>query len=256
MSGTMSAAFSLSGKRVMVTGANTGIGQGIAVSVARAGGAAIGVGRSSMDETRKLVETAGGAFAAIRCDLADPAAARAMFDKAWDEHGPLDGLVNNAGIIRRADALDFSEEDWNDVLDVNLKTLFVLCQAFGRKLVAAKRPGKIVNVASMLSFQGGIRVACYTPSKHGVVGVTKVHANQWAAKGLNVNAVAPGYVETNNTEALRADPERSAAILARIPAGRWGNPADIGDAAAFLLAPASDYIHGAVIPVDGGWLAR
>lgn len=252
----MNTAFSLAGRRIMVTGANTGIGQGIAVSIARAGGAVIGVGRSAMDETAGLVEAEGAAFKAVQCDLADSAAAGRMFDAAWDEHGPVDGLVNNAGIIRRADALDFSEADWDDVMDVNLKTLFVLSQAFGRRLVAEGRPGKIVNVASLLSFQGGIRVASYTASKHGVLGITRLLANEWAAKRINVNAVAPGYIETNNTEPLRADADRNAAILGRIPAGRWGRPEDIGDTAVFLLAPASDYMHGAVVPVDGGWLAR
>lgn len=252
----MSGAFSLAGRRVMVTGANTGIGQGIAISIARAGGSVIGVGRSAMDDTARAVKEAGGKFAAVHCDLADSNAARAMFDAAWDEHGPLDGLVNNAGIIRRADALDFTEADWDDVMDVNLKTLFMLSQAFGKRLLASGRTGKIVNIASMLSFQGGIRVASYTASKHGVLGITRLLACEWAEKGINVNAVAPGYIETNNTEALRADPDRSTAILARIPAGRWGRPEDIGDAAVFLLAPASDYMHGAVIAVDGGWLAR
>ena len=180
-----------------------------------------------------------------------------MLDRVWDENGPLDGLVNNAGIIRRADAVDFTEADWDDVIDVNLKTVFFLCQAFARRVLAdAGRRGKIVNIASVLSFQGGIRVASYTASKHGVLGITRLLACEWAAKGINVNAIAPGYIETNNTEALRADPDRSAAILARIPAGRWGGPEDIGDAAVFLLAPASDYMHGAVVPVDGGWLAR
>ena len=252
----MNPAFSLSGRRIVVTGANTGIGQGIAVSIARAGGVVVGVGRSAMDETARLVEAEGAVFTPVRCDLADAAAARAMFEAAWDDHGPFDGLVNNAGIIRRADALDFTEADWDDVMDVNLKTLFQLSQAFARRLVAADRPGKIVNVASLLSFQGGIRVASYTASKHGVLGITRLLANEWAAKRINVNGVAPGYIETNNTEALRADADRSSAILGRIPAGRWGRPEDIGDTAVFLLAPASDYMHGAVIPVDGGWLAR
>lgn len=252
----MNAAFSLKGRRIMVTGASTGIGQGICVSVARAGGSAIGVGRSGMDETAALVRRAGGGFTPVGCDLADSTAAGAMFDAAWDEHGPIDGLVNNAGIIRRADALEFGEADWDDVMDVNLKTLFVLCQAFGRRLVGAGRRGKIVNVASMLSFQGGIRVASYTASKHGVLGITRLLACEWASMGINVNALAPGYIETNNTAALRADPDRSASILSRIPAGRWGRPEDIGDAAVFLLAPASDYMHGATIAVDGGWLAR
>jgi 2-dehydro-3-deoxy-D-gluconate 5-dehydrogenase len=249
-------AFSLAGKRILVTGANTGIGQGIAVAVARAGGAVVGVGRSTMEETAAQVETLGGSFAPVICDLGDHAAASTVLDEAWMRLGPIDGLVNNAGIIRRADATDFSEADWDDVMDVNLKSLFFLCQAFGRKALGAGREGRIVNIASVLSFQGGIRVASYTASKHGVLGVTRALACEWAAKGVNVNAIAPGYIVSNNTEALRNDPDRSAAILGRIPAGRWGKPEDIGDAAVFLLAPASAYMHGAVVPVDGGWLAR
>ena len=249
-------AFSLAGKRVIVTGANTGIGQGIAVSIAKAGGEVIGVGRSSMEETGQLVRNAGANFVEVSCDLGDHEAAQAMFDQAWEEHGPVDGLVNNAGIIRRADAVDFTEADWDDVMDVNLKSLFFLCQAFGRRVMVEQRRGRIVNVASVLSFQGGIRVASYTASKHGALGITRLLACEWAQKNVNVNAIAPGYIETNNTAALRADPDRSTAILARIPAGRWGVPADIGDAAVFLLAPASNYMHGAVVPVDGGWLAR
>jgi 2-deoxy-D-gluconate 3-dehydrogenase len=249
-------AFSLAGRRILVTGANTGIGQGICVAIAKAGGAVIGVGRSSMEETAALVQTEGAAFTPVTCDLADHAAASAMLDQAWDTSGVIDGLVNNAGIIRRADAVDFSETDWDDVMDVNLKSLFFLCQAFARKALAAQREGRIVNIASVLSFQGGIRVASYTASKHGVLGITRLLACEWAAKGINVNAIAPGYVVSNNTEALRNDPDRSAAILSRIPAARWGKPEDIGDAAVFLLAPASAYMHGAVVPVDGGWLAR
>jgi 2-deoxy-D-gluconate 3-dehydrogenase len=249
-------AFSLEGRRVMVTGANTGIGQGIALAVARAGGAVIGVGRSPMEETAQKLAALGGTFEPVICDLGEPKKAKAMLEDVWERTGPLDGLVNNAGIIRRADAVDFSEADWDDVIDVNLKTLFFLCQAFGRRALAEGRQGKIVNIASVLSFQGGIRVASYTASKHGALGITRLLACEWAAKGINVNAIAPGYVETNNTEALRADAERSAAILARIPAGRWATPDDMGGAAVFLLAPASDYMHGAVIPVDGGWLAR
>jgi 2-dehydro-3-deoxy-D-gluconate 5-dehydrogenase len=249
-------AFSLADKRVIVTGANTGIGQGIAVSIANAGGEVIGVGRSSMEETGQLVRNAGANFVEVNCDLGDHKAAQAMLDNVWASQGPVDGLVNNAGIIRRADAVDFSEADWDDVIDVNLKSLFFLCQAFGRRVMAAGRQGRIVNVASVLSFQGGIRVVSYTASKHGVLGVTRLLACEWAQKGLNVNAIAPGYIETNNTAALRADPDRSSAILGRIPAGRWGVPADIGDTAVFLLAPASNYMHGAVVPVDGGWLAR
>lgn len=213
----------------------------------------LGIGRSSMDETAGMI---AGRFTPVMADLSSEAARRDLIPKLWAEHGPLDGLVNNAGIIRRADATDHSEADWDDVLDINLRALFFLCQAFGREVIASGRRGKIVNVASLLSFQGGIRVAAYTASKHGVAGVTQTLSNEWAGKGLNVNAIAPGYVVSNNTEALRADPDRSTAILARIPAGRWGNPADIGNAAVFLLAPASDYMHGTVVPVDGGWLAR
>jgi 2-deoxy-D-gluconate 3-dehydrogenase len=249
-------AFSLEGRTLLVTGANTGIGQGIALSVARAGGHVLGAGRSSMDETAELVADVGGRFTALAADLSDIGRAQGMLEAAWEAHGPIDGLVNNAGIIRRVDALDFSEEDWDSVMDVNLKSLFFLSQAFARRALGAGRCGKIVNIASMLSFQGGIRVASYTASKSGVLGITRLLACEWAARGINVNAVAPGYIETNNTEALRADPDRSAAILSRIPAGRWGEPSDIGDAVAFLLAPASDYMHGAVVPVDGGWLAR
>lgn len=247
-------AFSLDGKTVLVTGANTGIGQGIALSIGRAGGRVIGVGRSSLEETAGMMAGIGADFVPVSADLS--AGAPEMFERAWDEHGAIDGLVNNAGIIKRVDAVDFTEADWDTVMDVNLKATFFLCQAFGRKVLDAGRTGKIVNIASMLSFQGGIRVASYTASKHGVLGITRLLANEWAARGINVNAIAPGYIESNNTAALRADADRSAGILARIPAGRWGEPSDIGDAAVFLLSRAAGYMHGAVVPVDGGWLAR
>ena len=246
------AAFSLEGKTIMVTGANTGIGQGIAVAIARAGGQVAGVGRSDMNETAALI---GDAFTPVTCDLADKDAAVGMLERAWADR-PIDGLVNNAGIIRRADAVDVTEDDWDAVFAVNLRSLFFLSQAYGKAVLSAGRTGKIVNIASLLSFQGGIRVPAYTASKHAVAGVTQALSNEWAARGINVNAIAPGYIESNNTTALRADPERSAAILARIPAGRWGQPSDIGDAAVFLLSRASDYMHGAIIPVDGGWLGR
>jgi 2-deoxy-D-gluconate 3-dehydrogenase len=209
-----------------------------------------------MAETAALMAKEGAEFAEVLADLGSAKEAQAMFDAAWDRHGPIDGLVNNAGIIKRVDAVDFTEDDWDAVMDINLKTMFFLAQSMGRKALAGSRPARIVNIASMLSFQGGIRVASYTASKSGVLGITRLLANEWAAKGINVNAIAPGYIETNNTEALRNDPGRSASILGRIPAGRWGVPSDIGDAAVFLLAPASNYMHGAVIPVDGGWLAR
>jgi 2-dehydro-3-deoxy-D-gluconate 5-dehydrogenase len=250
-------AFSLEGKSVIVTGANTGIGQGIALAIGRAGGNVIGVGRSSMDETAAAFAPTGGQFHALKADLSDHKAAQAMVDEAFAAHGPIAGVVNNAGIIRRNDAIDFTEEDWDAVMDTNLKSVFFIAQAYARHVLKSDAPrGKIVNIASVLSFQGGIRVASYTSSKSGVLGLTRLLACEWAQKGINVNAIAPGYIETNNTDALRADPDRSKAILDRIPAARWGAPSDIGDAAVFLLAAASDYMHGAVVPVDGGWLAR
>jgi 2-deoxy-D-gluconate 3-dehydrogenase len=253
-------AFSLEGKSVMVTGANTGIGQGIALAIGRAGGNVIAVGRSSMEETETLFRQSSaisGSISHKSMDFGAKVDPKMMLDEAWDEHGPIHGLVNNAGIIRRADALDFTEKDWDEVMDINLKTVFFLSQTFARRVLqVSEKKGKIVNIASMLSFQGGIRVASYTASKSGVMGLTRLLACEWAEKGINVNAIAPGYVETNNTKALRQDPDRSAQILGRIPAGRWGEPSDIGDAAVFLLAAASDYMHGTTIPVDGGWLAR
>jgi len=249
-------AFSLAGRRIMVTGANTGIGQGICLAAGRAGASVVGVGRSSMEETAGMMRALGAPFEAVSCDLSVSAAAAAMLDEVWSASGPLDGLVNNAGIIRRADAIDFTEADWDAVVDLDLKSLFFLSQAFARRALADGRQGRIVNIASLLSFQGGIRVASYTASKHGVLGLTRLLACEWAGKGINVNAVAPGYVVSNNTEALRNDPDRNAAILARIPAGRWAEPDDIADPVVFLLSPASRYMHGAVVPVDGGWLAR
>ncbi len=198
------------------------------------------------------IEAAGGSGTALLLDLSDPAAGAARLGEA----GHLDILVNNAGIIRRAESQDFSEADWDDVMDVNLKAVFLMCQAFGKAAIARGTGGRIVNIASLLSFQGGIRVPAYTASKHGVAGLTKLLANEWSAHDINVNAVAPGYIATNNTAALRDDPERAAEILGRIPAGRWGDPADIAGAVAFLCMPASNYVTGAVLNVDGGWLAR
>lgn len=249
-------AFSLDGRTVMVTGANTGIGQGIAVAIARAGGDVVGVGRSGMDETARLVAEIGGTFVSVQADLANAADAQSMLDDAWERWGPIDGLVNNAGIIRRADAVDVTQADWDDVMDVNLKSTFFLCQSLARRAQAGGRGAKIVNIASVLSFQGGVRVAAYTASKSGVLGITRLLANEWASRGINVNAIVPGYIDTNNTAALLADPDRSEAILGRIPAGRWGQPSDIGDSAVFLLSRASNYMHGAAVAVDGGWLAR
>jgi 2-deoxy-D-gluconate 3-dehydrogenase len=246
----MSDPFRIDGMRALVTGANTGIGQAIALSLAERGAHVVAAGRSSCAETVRAIEAAGGSGEALTLDLSDPrkAAARLPTD--------LDILVNNAGVIRRADAVDAAEEDWDDVLTVNLKAVFLLSQAFARAAVAAGRAGRIVNVASLLSFQGGIRVPAYTASKHGVAGLTKALANEWAARDVTVNAVAPGYIATNNTRALRDDPARSAEILGRIPAGRWGEPSDIGGAVAFLCTPAARYVTGSVLSVDGGWLAR
>lgn len=249
-------AFDLSGKRILVTGANTGIGQGISLSLAKAGAHVVGIGRSAMDETRALVDEAGGAMSEMRCDFSDMDQTRLLIDSVWDEGGPLDGVVNNAGIIRRADSEQFAEKDWDDVIAVNLKAPWLIAQTFGRRVIAEGRKGKIVNIASLLSYQGGIRVPSYTASKHGIEGLTKILCNEWAAKGINVNAIAPGYIATNNTIALREDPKRSADILGRIPTGRWGEAADIGDTATFLMADAANYINGTTIAVDGGWLAR
>lgn len=239
--------FSLQGRRALVTGANTGIGQAIAIALGEAGADVTCAARRDCDATLAAIPSGR----AIRLDLSDPLAARDLFDGET-----YDILVNNAGTIRRADSLDFSEADWDDVMDLNLKAVFFTAQAFARALVARQGPGNIVNIASLLSVQGGIRVPSYTASKHGVAGLTKLLANEWAAKGINVNAVAPGYVETSNTEALRADPERNRAILERIPAGRWGRPEDIAGAAVFLCSPAAAYVHGTTLTVDGGWLAR
>jgi 2-dehydro-3-deoxy-D-gluconate 5-dehydrogenase len=249
-------AFDLSGRRIVVTGAGTGIGQGMTLSLIRAGAEVVGVDLMEMDETASLVAKMGGSFAPFAANLGDRGTALSLIDTLSKKFGPLDGLCNNAGIIRREDSENLSEKDWDEVVAINMTAVFLLSQAFGRTLLTKGRKGKIVNTASLLSFQGGIRVASYTASKHGVAGITKILANEWAAKGINVNAIAPGYIATNNTAALRADPKRSAEILGRIPAGRWGVPSDIGDTAAFLMAPASDYIHGIIVPVDGGWLAR
>lgn len=243
--------FSLNGQRAFVTGANTGIGQAIAVGLAQAGACVICAGRRARDETAAMIRDVGGTASSVLVDFTDPMAGQGLFMGQ-----PIDILVNNAGIIRRNDTVDFSEEDWDAVMNVNLKALFFTTQAFARAVLARGGQGKVVNIASLLSFQGGIRVPSYTASKHGVAGLTKVLANEWAAKGINVNAVAPGYISTNNTEALRVDPQRNAAILDRIPAGRWGEADDIAGAATYLCTPAANYVHGAVLNVDGGWLAR
>ncbi len=252
----MAPTFRLDGRCALVTGAAQGLGQAMAVALAGAGADVAAVDIGKLDETRARVEAAGRRFAAVERDLRGTAAARDVVEAAVRALGRLDILINNAGIIRRADAIDFSEKDWDDVIDVNLKSVFFLAQAAARQFVAQGGGGKIVNVASMLSFQGGIRVPSYTAAKSGVLGLTRLLANEWAAKRINVNAIAPGYMATANTAPLRADAVRSAEILARIPAGRWGEPDDLAGAVVFLCSPAADYVHGAVLAVDGGWLAR
>lgn len=248
----MSDPFRIDGKRALVTGANTGIGQAIAIGLAERGAHVIAAGRSSCAHTVSLIEQAGGTGEELHMDLSDPVAAAVTLASAGD----LDILVNNAGIIRREDSINYSEADWDDVMEVNLKAVFMLSQAFAKAAIARDAAGRIVNIASLLSFQGGIRVPAYTASKHGVAGLTKVFANEWADKDITVNAVAPGYIATNNTTALREDPKRSVEILGRIPAGRWGDPSDIAGAVSFLCAPAAGYVTGVVLNVDGGWLAR
>jgi 2-dehydro-3-deoxy-D-gluconate 5-dehydrogenase len=247
--------FDLGGRVAVVTGANTGIGQSIAVALAAAGADVALVGRLSADETAELVRAQGRRAILIGADLSSIAPVNDVVEQTVAELGGVDILVNNAGIIRRADAVDFTEADWDAVIDTNLKSLFFLSQAAGRRMIEAGR-GKIINIASLLSFQGGIRVPSYTASKSGVAGLTKLLANEWAAKGLNVNAIAPGYIATNNTAALQADETRNRQIMERIPAGRWGKTSDLCGAAVFLASAASDYVNGHILAVDGGWLAR
>jgi 2-dehydro-3-deoxy-D-gluconate 5-dehydrogenase len=247
--------FRLDGRTALVTGANTGIGQALAIGLARAGAKLVLVGRSSMADTAQALDAIGAAYHTITADLSSVSPLAAIADEAAEWGGSLDILVNNAGIIRRADAIDFTEADWDAVMDTNLKSAFFLAQAAARHMIAQKA-GRIINIASLLSFQGGVRIASYTASKSGLAGLTRLLACEWAPLGINVNAIAPGYFVTNNTEALRADSSRNAAILARIPAGHWGDPGDLAGAAVFLASDAARYIHGVILPVDGGWLAR
>ena len=247
--------FSLNGRTAVVTGARGGIGRAAAVALARAGADLVLWGhRDNLDETAALVEVHGAKVRAVVADLTDAAAVRRTVDRVLAV-GDVHILVNNAGIIRRGPALEMPDSDWDDVLQVNLSSVFLLSRLFGNPM-CERRSGKIINIASMLSFQGGINVASYTVSKHAVAGLTRALANEWAGRGVNVNAVAPGYVATDNTAVLRADPVREAEIRARIPAGRWARPEEISGAVVFLASPAADYVHGHVLAVDGGWLAR
>jgi 2-dehydro-3-deoxy-D-gluconate 5-dehydrogenase len=257
----MNPLFDLTGQVAIVTGTNAGIGQAIALSLAGAGADVALVGRTPAEETSKQISAMGRRAFNIAADLATIEPVSRVVAETIANLGRLNILVNNAGIIRRNDTLDFTEADWDAVMDTNLKSLFFLSQAAARHMIAnaegaGNGKGKIINIASMLSFQGGVRVPSYTASKSGVGGLTKAMANEWSSKGINVNAIAPGYIQTNNTLALQNDATRNQQIVARIPAGRWGRPEDLGGAAVFLASSASDYIDGHILAVDGGWLAR
>jgi 2-deoxy-D-gluconate 3-dehydrogenase len=249
--------FRLDDKVALVTGVGRGLGQAMALGLAEAGADIAGLYLTRYEDTQAQVEALGRRFLPVHCDLQKATVVQLgeVVDRVLSEMGRLDILINNAGIIRRAPALEFGEQDWNDVIQVNLKALFFLSQAAARVMVR-QGGGKIVNVGSLLSFQGGILIPSYTASKSGVAGLTREMANEWASKGINVNAIAPGYMATDNTTPLRANPERNRAILARIPAGHWGDAAELKGVVVFLASAASSYMHGAVVPVDGGWLAR
>ncbi len=250
-------AFRLEQQVALVTGVGRGLGQAMAIGLAEAGANIVGLYQSNYEETKTQVEGLGCRFLAVQCNLqkATPIQLSEVVDQTIKEMGRLDILVNNAGIIRRAPALEFSEQDWDDVIQVNLKSIFFLSQAVAQVMSEQGR-GKIINIASVLAYQGGVFIPPYTASKSGVAGLTKALANEWATLGINVNAIAPGYIATDNTAPLRADPVRNPAILARIPVGRWGEPSDLKGVVVFLASAASDYMHGAMVPVDGGWLAR
>ena len=248
--------FSLAGKVAIITGSSTGLGQGMCVAMAEAGASIVGVDYVDSPETKEIIEKAGGKFTSIVANLMSIEPVDSIIKTAVETYGKVDILVNNAGIIRREDAVNFSETDWDDVININQKTVFFLSQAAAKQFIAQKTGGKIINIASMLSFQGGIRVPSYTASKSAVKGLTMAMANEWAQHNINVNAIAPGYMATNNTTQLRADAERNKAILERIPAARWGEPSDLMGPAIFLASSASDYVNGYTLAVDGGWLAR
>ncbi len=248
--------FNLDGKVAVVSGCSTGLGQGICLGLAEAGANIVGVGCADPAATKEKVEALGVGFLGVKADLATIAPIQDVLAQAVTRFGKIDILVNNAGIIRREDSLHFTEKDWDDVMDLNAKTVFFFCQAAARQFIKQKTAGKIINIASMLSFQGGVRVASYTTSKSGIMGLTRLLACEWAKHKISVNAIAPGYMATNNTEALRKDPQRNREILGRIPAGRWGLPADLAGPVVFLASNASDYVNGYTLAVDGGWLAR
>ncbi|GLS90169.1 2-deoxy-D-gluconate 3-dehydrogenase [Psychromonas marina] len=249
-------ALSLKGKVAIVTGCDTGLGQGMALGLAQAGCQVVGVNYIEPTETIEKMNEAGHTFLDVRANLLKQDDIPRIIEETIAKFGKIDVLVNNAGIIRREDAVDFSEQNWDDVMNINSKTVFFMSQAVAKQFMAQGHGGKIINIASMLSFQGGIRVPSYTASKSAVMGITRAMANEWAKHNINVNAIAPGYMATNNTEALRADEARNAAILERIPADRWGTPEDVAGPCVFLASNAANYINGYTIAVDGGWLAR
>lgn len=248
--------FNLSNKVAVVTGCNTGLGQGMALALANAGANVVGVNRRVPTETIKLMAERGSKFHSVIADMSKIESVDRVIKEAVIAFGKVDILVNNAGIIRRNDAIDFTEKDWDDVMDLNIKAVFFMSQGFAKQVIAQGTSGNIINIASMLSYQGGIRVPSYTASKSGVIGVTRLLANEWAQHGINVNAIAPGYMATENTAALQADEVRSSEIIGRIPCGRWGAPNDMAGPIVFLASEASRYVNGYTIAVDGGWLAR
>ncbi len=248
--------FSLKGKVAIVTGANTGLGRAMALGLAQAGANVAGVYNSSPPEALDQFEALGCKFLPVQADLSDSSVVDGIVEKTVAEFGRVDILVNNAGTIRRGDAIDFTEKDWDDVLDVNLKSLFFLSQSVAKQFIAKKVNGKIINIASMLSFQGGIRVPSYTASKSGVLGLTRLLACEWAPHGINVNGIAPGYMRTANTQPIQDDPVRNQQIIDRIPAGHWGDAEELQGAVVFLASEASNYMHGHTMAVDGGWLSR
>ncbi|MBN2617312.1 MAG: 2-dehydro-3-deoxy-D-gluconate 5-dehydrogenase KduD [Spirochaetales bacterium] len=248
--------FNLEGKVAIVTGASRGLGQGVAIALAEAGCNIVGVSTKNSKETEEKIVALGRKYLDISCDLTTQDRLDSIIDSALKSFGKIDILVNNSGIIRREDAINFSEIDWDDVMNVNLKSAFFLSQKVAKTFISQGNGGKIINIASLLSFQGGIRVPSYTSSKSAIKGLTMALANEWAKESINVNGIAPGYMATDNTEALRNDPARSKELLSRIPAGRWGTPKDIGGAVVFLASEASNYVNGFTLAVDGGWLAR
>ena len=248
--------FKLTDKVAIVTGAGRGLGQGMAIGLAEAGADIVAVDVIDKDETSQKVESLGRKCLKVDADLSNKACVDDILSKSLAEYGQVDILLNNAGIIRRSPITEFTEKDWDDVMNINIRTLFFLSQAFGKQLIKQGTGGKIINIASMLSFQGGVFVPSYTASKSAVMGLTKLLANELGQYGINVNAIAPGYMATDNTKALREDKKRNEEILARIPAGRWGLPEDLRGACVFLASEASSYIQGYTIAVDGGWLSR